>query len=141
MSDEKSIQEEIADAMPPIPEDRPIEGGIRMTSDEQHTLNQNLDAMIHALLEKGYTPTDLHVVFSGFEHRLNAQQYDPHEYDRIALSLKLRETVKEWRDEQDHEVPDREIAEALRDLAKVHRENGRREFYKEQGRKEAEKDE
>jgi hypothetical protein len=141
MTDDKSIQDKIADAMPPIPEDRAIEGGIRMTHEEQDTLNQNLDAMIHALLDKGYTPSDLHVVFSGFEHRLNAQQYDPHEYDRIALSLQVRKTIEDWRDEQDGEVPDMEIARALRDQMKVYRENGLQEFYKEQGRKEAQNDE
>jgi len=137
MSEEKSIQEKIAEAMPPIPDERPIEGGIRMTADEQHELTQELDGLIHALLDKGYTPADLHVIFSGFEHRLNAQQYDPYEYDRIALTLQLRETVESWRDEQEADVPEMEIARALQDLAKVHRDNGRKEFYKEQGRKEA----
>lgn len=140
MTDDKSIQEKIAEAMPPIPENRPIDGGIRMTTDEQHKLTQELDGLVHALLDKGYTPTDLHVIFSGFEHRLNARQYDPYEYDRIALTLNVRETVETWRDEQDGEVPEMEIARALRDLAKVYREAGREEFYKEQGRKEAEND-
>jgi hypothetical protein len=137
---EKPIQEKIADAMPPIPEHRPIDGGIRMTAEEQSKLNQELDGLIHSLLDKGYTATDLHVIFSGFEHRLNAQQYDPHEYDRIALTLQLRETVQSWREEQDAEVPDMAIAEALRDMAKVYRENARKELYKEQGRKEASND-
>jgi len=38
--------------------------------------------------------------------------------------------------EQETDVPEMEIANALRDLATVYRETGRREFYKEQGRKE-----
>lgn len=139
MADDKTIQEKIAEAMPPIPEDRPIEGGIRMTPDEQHNLTQELDGLVRSLLDKGFTPTDLHVIFSGFEHRLNAQQYDPYEYDRIALTLQLRETVENWREDQDGEVPEMEIARALRDMAKVYRESGRKAFYKEQGRKEAEK--
>jgi len=129
MTDDRSIQEQIADAMPPIPDERPEDGGIRMTHDEQRQLNDNMDAMIHGLLDKGYTPSDLHVVFSGFEHRLNAQQYDPHEYDRIALTLNLRQTIETWRDEQDTDVPDLEVANALRDLTKVYRENALRQLY------------
>jgi len=138
MTDDKSIQETVADAMPPIPDDRPIEGGIRMTGDEQREITNRVDALVQTLLDNGFTPTDLHVIFSGFEHRLNAQQYDPHEYDRIALTINVRETVENWREEQDTDVPEMEIARALRDLAKVYRENGRRDFYKEQGRKDAE---
>lgn len=138
MTDDKSIQEQIADAMPPIPEHRQNnDSDINMTPDEQTQLSQNIDAMIRELRDKGYSAPDLHVVFNGFAHRLNARQYDPHEYDRIALTINVRETVENWREEQDTEVPEREIALALRDLAKVYRENGRREFYKEQGRKEA----
>jgi len=141
MTDYKSIQEQISDAMPPIPEDRPVEGGIRMTSDEQREITDTVDGLVQTLLDKGFTSTDLHVIFSGFEHRLNAQQYDPHEYDRIALTLQLRETVEDWKADQEHEVPPMEIAESLRNLAKVYREEGRREFYKEQGKKEAQDNE
>jgi len=119
--------------MPPIPDERPEEGGIRMSPEEQQTLSNELDGLIKSLTEKGYTATDLHVVFSGFEHRLNAQQYDPYEYDRIALSLKLRATVESWREEQETDVPEFEIAETLRDLSKVYRESALEEMYRERG--------
>ena len=130
MSDDKSIQEKIAEAMPPVPEHR--QGGdstINMTHEEQRELTENIDAMVHGLLDKGYSPADLKVIFSGFDHRLNADRYDPHEYDRIALSLELRQTIQQWIDEQDSDVPHFVIAEALQDFAKVHREMGLREMY------------
>jgi len=104
-----------------------------MTPEEQQQLTENLDAMCRELRRKGYSPQDLHVIFNGFAHRTNADQYDPYEYDRIALSLRVRETVEEWRDDQDGDVPDLQIGRALRDLAQVYRDNGYRELYQSDG--------
>lgn len=139
---EKSIQEEIAEAMPPIPEDRrDNDKEIHMAPEEQRELTDNINAMVEMLRDKGYSAPDLNVVFNGFAHRLNARQYDPHEYDRIALTIELRDTIQTWNDEQDHEVPELEIARALEDLSKVYRDTARKELYKRQGRKEAQDDE
>ncbi len=128
---EKSIQEQIAEAMPPIPEDRRDDDSeIRMSVDEQRQLSANFDAMLQAFYDKGYTPNDMALIFQSFSHRLNAARIDPHEYDRIALTLELRETVETWRDEQDHAVPEHEVAETVEELGRMYRTNARREFYK-----------
>jgi len=138
---DKSVQERIADAMSPIPEDRrDTDSDIRMTTEEQQQLHENLDAMVHALYDKGYTPNDLGLIFRGFAHRMNAARCDPHEYDRIALTLELRNTIETWRDEQDHDVPPVEIAETVEELGRFYRSTAREDLYKRIGRREAEEE-
>lgn len=138
---EQTIQEQIAEAMPPIPEDRrDDDSDIRMTRDEQDQLYENIDMMVQTLYDKGYSPNDLGVIFRGFAHRMNAARCDPYEYDRIALSLELRRTIENWREKQAHDVPEREVAETVEELGRVYRTNARKETYQDIGRREAEEE-
>jgi len=135
---EQTIQEQIAEAMPSIPEDRRDgDSDVRMTHDEQEQLSSNIEVMVQQLYDKGYSPNDLGIVFRGFAHRMNAGRCDPYEYDRIALTLKLRETVETWRQEQNHEVPEVEVAETVEELGRVYRSNAREDLYRKRGRQNA----
>ncbi|WP_302083661.1 hypothetical protein [Salinibaculum rarum] len=129
---EETVQEMLESSMPSFPEDRremPDADDFRMTVDEQQQIHDLFDGLVHTLYDRGYTPSELGVILNGLEHRMNASRFDPYEYDRIALSLRLRETVEEWRAEQDAEIPVVEIAEVIEELGRHYRDVARKELY------------
>lgn len=139
----ETVQDILERSMPSLPEDHremPEPGEFRMTMDEQRELHDLLDGLVHTLYDRGFTPNELHVVFHGIEHRLNAARYDDHEYDRIALSLRLRETIEDWKGEQDHEVPEHEVATAVEEMGRFYRTIARENLARERGRREANDD-
>lgn len=132
MSDDESIQEVLERSMPSFPEDRremPDDDEFRMTTDEQREIHDLFDGLVHSLYDQGFTPSELGVIIHGIGHRMNASRYDPHEYDRIALSIRLRETVDTWVDEQEKEVPPLEIATVIEELGRHYRHMARRDLY------------
>lgn len=140
---EETVQEKLEKAMPSFPEDRrdfEDEDEIRMTTEEQFALTDHLEAQVQELYNRGFSPNELGTIFHGFSHRMNASRYDPHEYDRIALSIELRSFIEEWREEQEGEVPVLAIAETVEEMGRMYRDEARREVYKRQGRREAEED-
>lgn len=132
MSDE-SVQDILERAMPPIQHDDPGEG-IRMTSDEQAALHDYFDGIVTTLKDRGFNANELHVILHAINHRLNAERFDRHEYDRIALTLRLRETIEEWRDEQEHDVPEHEVATVVEEMGRFYRTTAREKLARKQGR-------
>lgn len=142
--DGESIQEVLDRSMPPIPEqDREAAENdeLEMTPEEQHAISGMIEDLVQTLYDRGYSPNELGVVFNSFGHRMNAARYDPHEYDRIGLSITLRESLETWKGEQDHEVPPRVIADTVEELGRMYRADARREANKSIGRREAESNE
>lgn len=126
---DESVQDVLERSMPPIQHDDPGEG-IRMTWDEQKVLHEYFDGIIDTLKDRGFNSNELHVILHSIEHRLNAERFDRHEYDRIALTLQLRQTIEEWRDEQENDVPEREIATVVEEMGRFYRTCDREETYR-----------
>lgn len=142
-AEQESVQEKLEKAMPSFPEDRrefEDEDEIRMTTEEQFALTEHLEEQVQELYDRGFSPNELGTIFHGFSHRMNASRYDPHEFDRIALSIELRQFIEDWREEQDGDVPVLAIAEAVEEMGRQYRDKARKEVYKRQGRREAEED-
>lgn len=131
VSNDPSIQELLTDAMPELPEDRVTdapedEADITMSTDEQRGITNTFDGLIRELYDMGYTANELAIIMDGLSHRVNAARFDNHEYDRIALTLELRETINEWRDGQDEDIPARVIAETVEELGRLYRTEARK---------------
>lgn len=132
LGDDQSVQEAIEQGMPEFPEDRRDtneDKDVRMTTDEHEQIHNLFDGLVHTLYDRGYTPSELGVVINGIGHRMNAARYHPHEYDRIALTLDVRQAVEQWREEQDDEIPPLVIAETIEELGRHYRHIARREVY------------
>lgn len=131
-SDDGPVAERIEQAMPPVPEvdkEAADNDEFDMSLDEQRLLSDALEAWVRTLYDRGFTPNELGVIFSGFKHRMNASRFRPYEFQRIELQLRLRETAEQWRDEQDEAVPERVLAEAFESFGRMYRDNARRELY------------
>jgi len=129
---ERRVQDMLEESMPDFPEDRremPDADDVRMTTDEQTRIHQLFDGLVHTLYDRGYSPSELGIIVNGLGHRMNASRYDPYEYDRIALSIRLRETIEEWRDDQPEEIPPLEIAEVVEELGRHYRDIARKDLY------------
>lgn len=128
---DERIQEVIDDAMPTFPEERQgrIDNPDRMTTEEHHAIHDGLQSVVETLYDRGYSPSELGVVFHGFSHRMNASRHDPYEYDRIALTIQIRQTIEQWREEQPGEVPPQEIADVVEELGRHYRHIARRNLY------------
>lgn len=126
-----SVQDRIADAMPPTPavDEQAATDEFTMSHDEQRELSDALETWIRDLYDRGFSPSELGVVLNGFGHRMNASRCRPHEYDRIALSIELRDTIETWREEQDGEVPVLAVAEAVEEMGRHYRHEARKEVY------------
>lgn len=125
---EETIQEMLDRSMPSnfgMEGDRPDPNDHRMTSEEMHQLSDLYQELTFTLLDRNFSESELKVVVSGIEHQLRAGQFDPYEYDRIALTLKMRETVEEWKESTDEDIPEYEIAHALDDLSNIYMQNAR----------------
>lgn len=125
----ESIQDILERSMPPIQHDDPGEG-IRMTTEEQRELHDLFHGLINTLKDRGFNSNELGVIVSVLDHRLNAERFDRYEYDRIALTLRLRETIEEWRDEQEHDVPELEIATVVEEMGRFYRTCAREQAYR-----------
>lgn len=132
-SEEQRVQDILEDAMPPILEgrDEPLNDDteFEMTRDEQSQLMDLFHGLVETLYDRGYTPNEVGVITSSVDHWTNARRYDPYEYDRIALSLELRRTIEEWRDDQPEEIPAVEIAEVVEEMGRMYRTTARRELW------------
>jgi hypothetical protein len=128
---EEPIQNVIDDAMPTFPEERKgrVDNPDRMTTEEHQAIHEGIESVVETLYDRGYSPSELGVVFHGFSHRMNASRYDPYQYDRIALTLRIRETIEQWRDEQPDEGPPLEIATVVEELGRHYRQMARRDVY------------
>lgn len=129
---DERIQDVIDNAMPTLPEERQgrVDNPDRMTTDEHSAIHDGLESIVQTLYDRGYSPSELGVIFSGFEHRMNASRYRPHEFDRIGLTLRVREAIEAWKEEQPEEVPELVVAEAIEELGRHHRHMARKELYK-----------
>lgn len=129
-----SLQDRLRDAMPDMPEERmsdpPGDDDINMSVAEQEQITEAFNEFIHSLYDLGFTPNEVEIILHGFDHRLNASRYDPHEYDRIALTLELRRTIETWRDEHDDTVPLHEIATVIETLGRHYRTKARKNTYR-----------
>lgn len=130
---DKSIQEILQESMPDMPEERrterPGDDDINMSPEEQREISNFFEQLIQSLYNLGFSPSELSIIFHGFEHRMNASRYDPHQYDRIALSIELRRTIENWRNEQDEDVPIHEIATTIEEIGRHYRSEARKELY------------
>jgi len=126
---DESVQDILERSMPPIQHDDSGEG-IRMTTEEQRELHDLFHGLVSTLKDQGFNANELGIITSTLDHRLNAERFDRHEYDRIALTLRLRETIEGWRDEQEHDVPEREIATAVEEMGRFYRTCAREEIYR-----------
>lgn len=126
VNDDESIQDVLSDAFPELPEDRVTdppedETDVTMSMDEQRAISDAFDGFIHELYQKGFTANELSVVLHSHSRRVNAARFDKHEYDRIALSLRLRQSISEWESEQETDIPERVIAETVEELGRYYR--------------------
>lgn len=124
MSEEKSIQEQIEDAMPPnfgYETDGPENGELRATHEELLTIQQTYGDITQMFIDRGFSQNELRIPLHSVEHSVNAGRFDPQEYDRIAFNIELRGWVEEWREEQDADVSDWELARGLDVLAEYYR--------------------
>ena len=134
-NDETPIQEMLTEALPELPEDRITdppedETGTMMSRGEQQVIHETFDGMVRELYDKGYTPNELSIILDTLSHRVNAARFDKHEYDRIALTMKLRETIETWRESQDTDIPDRVVAETVEELGRLYRTQARKNHHK-----------
>ena len=133
--EDESIQDVLETAMPELPEDRVSdtpeeEGDFNMTMDEHREISEAFETMLRTLYDRGYTANELSTVIDGFAHRTNAGRFNPYEYDRIALSLQLRQAITDWRDEQEKDIPERVIAETVEELGRFYRTSARKKLDK-----------
>lgn len=132
-----SMQDVLEEAMPELPEDRVTEtpkeeGEFNMTMEEHREIGEAFETMLQTLYDRGYTANELSTVIDGFAHRTNAGRFNPYEYDRIALSLELRRTITDWREEQEKDIPERVIAETVEELGRFYRTTTRKKLHEKQ---------
>lgn len=126
LRDDESIQDALRDAFPDLPDHRVTdapedEADVTMSMDEQRAINDALDEFINGLYQKGFTANEVSIVLQSHSRRVNAERFDKHEYDRIALSLRLRQSISEWEAEQETDIPERVIAETVEELGRYYR--------------------
>lgn len=145
VGESESMQDVLEKAMPELPEDRisdapEEEGDFNMTIDEHREISEAFETMLRILYDRGYTANELSTVIDGFAHRTNAGRFNPYEYDRIALSLQLREAITDWRDDQQKDIPEHVIAETVEELGRFYRTSARKEFDKKKQSEDADAD-
>lgn len=145
--EEESVQEMLHRAMPNAREIERQRGGQdeapdrAMTGEEMEETHLLIDGLIETLYDRGYTTNELAILFSTQQHFLNAARFDRHEYDRIALNLRLRQAQKEWEDEQDEDVSNHVLAETYEELGRFYRTEARIDVAKREVRREEAADE